>query len=121
MHALNLAIQVCRAGNEIWQIGQAIEDYARSKGCSVVNQFVGYGAGIAFHKPPKSRTTTTTPKSHLLPARSLHHRTDDPRRRARRGLSTPKTVGPRAPRISNQAPNGNTPFSSQNKAAKSLP
>src|SRR5690606_18676516 len=30
-----------------------IEDYATSKGCSVVNQFVGHGVGKAFHEPPQ--------------------------------------------------------------------
>lgn len=53
LHSLNLAIQVCKVGNEVWQIGKAIEDYARSQGCSVVNQFVGHGVGIAFHEPPE--------------------------------------------------------------------
>ncbi len=53
LQSLNLAIRVCKPGNEIWQIGKAVEDYARSKGCSVVNQFVGHGVGIAFHEPPE--------------------------------------------------------------------
>ncbi len=47
------SIAVCRPGAFIWQIGQAIEDYATSKGCSVVNQFVGHGVGLAFHEPPE--------------------------------------------------------------------
>lgn len=53
LQSLNLAIQVCKPGNEVWQIGKAIEDYARDKGCSVVNQFVGHGVGVAFHEPPE--------------------------------------------------------------------
>lgn len=53
LHCLNLAIEVCKPGNELWQIGQAIEDYARKQGCSVVNQFVGHGVGIAFHESPE--------------------------------------------------------------------
>lgn len=53
LQCLNLSIQVCKPGNEVWQIGQAIEDYARKKKCSVVNQFVGHGVGIAFHEPPE--------------------------------------------------------------------
>ena len=52
LHCLNLAIEVCKPGNEVWQIGKAIEDYATKQGCSVVNQFVGHGVGIAFHEPP---------------------------------------------------------------------
>lgn len=47
------AIQVCRPGTKIWEIGDAIEDYATSKKCSVVNQFVGHGVGLAFHEPPE--------------------------------------------------------------------
>jgi len=53
LHSLNLAIQICKPGSEVWQIGKAIEDYARSQNCSVVNQFVGHGVGIAFHEPPE--------------------------------------------------------------------
>lgn len=53
LQCLHLAIQVCKPGNEVWHIGKAIEDYARSKGCSVVNQFVGHGIGIAFHEAPE--------------------------------------------------------------------
>ncbi|MBX7066959.1 MAG: methionyl aminopeptidase [Parachlamydiales bacterium] len=53
LQSLNLAIQVCKPGNELWEIGKAIEDYARSQGCSVVNQFVGHGIGIAFHESPE--------------------------------------------------------------------
>ena len=50
---LNRAIAVCRPGARIWQIGEAIEDYASSKRCSVVNQYVGHGVGLAFHEPPE--------------------------------------------------------------------
>ena len=50
---LKRAILVCKPGGEIWQIGQAIEDYAKTKHCSVVNQYVGHGVGIAFHESPE--------------------------------------------------------------------
>lgn len=53
LKCLNLAMDVCKPGGEVWQIGKAIEDYARSQNCSVVNQFVGHGVGIAFHEPPE--------------------------------------------------------------------
>ena len=52
LRALHLAIQVCKPGNEVWHIGKAIEDYARSQKCSVVNQFVGHGIGRALHEDP---------------------------------------------------------------------
>ena len=53
LQSLNLSIKVCKPGGEVWQIGKTIEDYARKQGCSVVNQFVGHGVGIAFHEPPE--------------------------------------------------------------------
>lgn len=53
LECLLRAIEVCRPGGQVWEIGKAIEDYASSKGCSVVNQFVGHGVGIAFHEAPE--------------------------------------------------------------------
>ena len=53
LECLKRAIAICRPGTFIWQIGQVIEDYATTKNCSVVNQFVGHGVGIAFHEPPE--------------------------------------------------------------------
>lgn len=50
---LKRAIAICKPGVPISHIGDAIEDYASSQGCSVVNQFVGHGVGIAFHEPPE--------------------------------------------------------------------
>jgi len=46
-------IAVCKPGVPINTIAQAIEDFARSMKCSVVNQFVGHGIGLAFHEPPE--------------------------------------------------------------------
>ncbi|HAB98596.1 MAG TPA: methionine aminopeptidase, partial [Parachlamydiales bacterium] len=47
------AIEVCAPGRYVSEIGQAIEDYAATQRCSVVNQFVGHGVGIAFHEAPE--------------------------------------------------------------------
>lgn len=47
------AIAACKPGAPMWHIGEAIENYAREQKCSVVNQFVGHGVGIAFHEPPE--------------------------------------------------------------------
>jgi methionyl aminopeptidase len=47
------AIDVCKPGVPMNAIGKAIEDYATSRGCSVVNQFVGHGIGISFHEAPE--------------------------------------------------------------------
>ena len=53
LECLQRAIQVCKPGAPISAVGKAIEDYATSQGCSVVNQFVGHGVGLAFHEPPE--------------------------------------------------------------------
>jgi methionyl aminopeptidase len=47
------AIAACKPGAPINAIGKAIEDYATARGCSVVNQFVGHGVGVAFHESPE--------------------------------------------------------------------
>lgn len=46
-------IAVCKPGVPIWKIGEVIEDYATSQGCSVVDQFVSHGVGCYFHEPPQ--------------------------------------------------------------------
>lgn len=53
LECLQLSIKLCKPGNEVWQLGEAIEEHARAHKCSVVNQFVGHGVGIAFHEPPE--------------------------------------------------------------------
>ena len=40
-------------GNTTGDIGWAIQDCAESQGCSVVEEFVGHGVGLAFHEPPQ--------------------------------------------------------------------
>ena len=47
------SIEILKPGLPIFEIGNAIESYATSKGCSVVNQFVGHGVGIKFHEEPQ--------------------------------------------------------------------
>jgi methionyl aminopeptidase len=44
---------VLKPGAYVSDIGTAIEDYASTKGCSVVNQFVGHGVGVDFHEGPQ--------------------------------------------------------------------
>ena len=50
---LKRSIAICKPGVPIWQIGHTIEEYAKIKKCSVVNQFVGHGLGMAFHEAPE--------------------------------------------------------------------
>lgn len=47
------AIAVCKPNVEIREIGNVIEAYAKSRGCSVVHQFVGHGVGLHFHENPQ--------------------------------------------------------------------
>ena len=47
------SIAILKPGIPVSAIGDVIEEYAHSKGCSVVNQFVGHGVGIDFHENPQ--------------------------------------------------------------------
>lgn len=47
------SIAILKPGVPVSLIGEVIEDYALSKGCSVVNQFVGHGVGVKFHENPQ--------------------------------------------------------------------
>ncbi len=47
------ASDILKPGVLVSDIGKTIEPYANSKGCSVVNQFVGHGVGVAFHEGPQ--------------------------------------------------------------------
>ncbi|MCH9632172.1 MAG: Methionine aminopeptidase [Chlamydiae bacterium] len=51
--SLMKSISILKPGVLLSQIGDVITDYATSKGCSVVYQFVGHGVGLAFHEPPQ--------------------------------------------------------------------
>lgn len=46
------SIAILKPGIYLKEIGQVIEDYATSQGCSVVDQFVGHGVGLHFHEAP---------------------------------------------------------------------
>lgn len=47
------AIAILKPGVLVCDIGQTIEDYATTQGCSVVNQFVAHGVGLEFHEHPQ--------------------------------------------------------------------
>lgn len=47
------AIDCVKPGVLISKIGDVIETYAHSQGCSVVHQFVAHGVGCDFHEPPQ--------------------------------------------------------------------
>lgn len=67
--SLELGIAAARPGNRLSDIGWAIQQYAESKGCSVVRDYTGHGIGRTFHGPP-----------------SVHHYRDSSLMRARRDL-----------------------------------
>jgi len=51
--ALAAAIEQCRAGNHLEDISGTIQDYAESRGYSVVRQYVGHGVGRQMHEDPQ--------------------------------------------------------------------
>lgn len=50
---LRIGIETTRPYGYIGDIGAAIQKYAHSQGCSVVEQFVGHGIGKKFHAEPQ--------------------------------------------------------------------
>lgn len=51
--ALMRSIAILKPGVLVSAIGKVIEPFANSRGCSVVNQFVGHGVGVDFHEGPQ--------------------------------------------------------------------
>ncbi|MDP2709230.1 MAG: type I methionyl aminopeptidase [bacterium] len=51
--ALTLAIEQVRPGNNLNNIGQAVERYVNGTGFSVVRDLVGHGVGYALHEEPQ--------------------------------------------------------------------
>ena len=47
------AIQSLKPGLKIQEIGNIIESYANSQGCSVVDVFVSHGVGLSMHEEPQ--------------------------------------------------------------------
>lgn len=61
------SIAILKPGIPINAIGDVIDAYATSKGCSVVNQFVGHGVGIHFHEGPQVPHHRNQNKVALIP------------------------------------------------------
>jgi methionyl aminopeptidase len=51
--ALEQAILECVPGNRLGDVGAAVQNYAESRGFSIVRDFVGHGIGRAMHEPPQ--------------------------------------------------------------------
>jgi methionyl aminopeptidase len=64
--SLKAAIQICRPGAKISQIGGAIQTVADAMGCSVVHQFVGHGIGCMFHEEPAIFHYANKPKVDII-------------------------------------------------------
>jgi methionyl aminopeptidase len=50
---LDLAIEQCRAGNHLGDIGWAVQSHAEEHGYSVVRDYVGHGIGRRMHEDPQ--------------------------------------------------------------------
>src|SRR5882762_9602251 len=50
---LQLAIEECRAGNHLGDIGWAVQSHAEAHGYSVVRDYVGHGIGRRMHEDPQ--------------------------------------------------------------------
>ncbi len=58
--ALEAAIALCTPGNRLGDLGHAVQEYAESRGYSVVRQFVGHGTGRQMHEDPQVPNFTDT-------------------------------------------------------------
>jgi methionyl aminopeptidase len=50
--ALEISIEHARAGNPIYEIGKAVEKYARKQGFQVIRELGGHGVGRHIHEKP---------------------------------------------------------------------
>lgn len=66
--SLRLGIAQARAGNRIFDIGYAIQNYVEKQGFSVVREFVGHGIGRALHEDPQ--VPNFGPKGKGMPLRT---------------------------------------------------
>jgi methionyl aminopeptidase len=51
--SLELAIEQCREGKHLGDIGWAVQQHAESKGYTVVREYVGHGIGRRMHEDPQ--------------------------------------------------------------------
>jgi methionyl aminopeptidase len=50
---LQLAIEQCRPGNHLGDIGFAVQSHAEAQGYSIVRDYVGHGIGRRMHEDPQ--------------------------------------------------------------------
>jgi len=51
--ALHAAIEVCRPGKRVGDVGWAVQSHAEGNGYTVVKEFVGHGIGTKLHEEPQ--------------------------------------------------------------------
>ena len=51
--SLYVGIEQARAGNDVYAIGTAVQDYVEAAGFNVVRQYVGHGVGAKMHEKPE--------------------------------------------------------------------
>ena len=51
--SLYVGIEQARAGNDVYSIGAAVQDYVEAAGFGVVRRFVGHGVGAKMHEKPE--------------------------------------------------------------------
>jgi len=64
--SLHLGIEQAKAGNHLFDIGFAIQNFVESHGFSVVREFVGHGIGRNLHEDPQVPNFGTKGKGMLL-------------------------------------------------------
>lgn len=64
--SLYLGIEQVKAGNHLFDIGFAIQNFVESHGFSVVREFVGHGIGRSLHEDPQIPNYGTKGKGMLL-------------------------------------------------------
>lgn len=51
--SLYVGIDKARAGNDVYDIGAAVQEYVEAQGFNVVRRFVGHGVGAKMHEKPE--------------------------------------------------------------------
>lgn len=86
--ALDIAIQHAKAGNRIYEIGKAVETFAKKQGYAVIRELGGHGVGRHIHEKPsvphhynrrasqKLQAGTVVTLEPFLTTRAKHVKTD---------------------------------------------
>lgn len=64
-------IKFARAGNRLYDISAAVQQYAESHGCGVVRDYVGHGIGAKMHEDPEVPNYVPDKKEHRVNPRLL--------------------------------------------------